>query len=172
MDLRFKSKLKKITTFIFDVDGVFTDGRLIVGDTEVQRVFHVRDGYAVQMAAKADYKMAIISGGKQESIKKRLGGLGIKDIFLAVPTTDKLKVFDRYLSDNNLKEEEVLFLGDDLPDYEIMKHRKVLSCCPADAVAEVKKVANYTAKRKGGDEVVREVIEMVLKAREDWLKYK
>ncbi len=169
MDLRFKSKLKKIKTFVFDVDGVFTDARLIVTDTDIQRVFNVRDGYAVQICSRLGFNLAVISGGKQESVAKRLKGLGIQHVFLSVPSADKLKVFDDYILKNNLKEEEILFLGDDLPDYEIMKNRKVLSCCPADGVPEIKKIANYISKKSGGDEVVRDVIEMVLKSQDKWM---
>ena len=93
MDIQLKSKLSKITTFVFDVDGVFTDATLIVGESDVQRIFNVRDGYAVQIAVKSGYRMAVISGGKQKSIATRLSGLGIQDVYLSVATDKKLLVF-------------------------------------------------------------------------------
>lgn len=163
-------RVKKVKTFIFDVDGVFTDAKLIVGENDVQRVFNVRDGYAVQKAVKLGYNLAVISGGKQESIRTRLGGLGIKEIHLSVGTADKLQVFDDYVKRNDLNEEEVLYIGDDLPDREIMIQRNVFAACPKDAVDEVRQIVDYQTAKKGGDGVVREIIELVLKARGDWMK--
>lgn len=170
MDIRLKSKLAKITTFVFDVDGVFTDATLLVGEEDVQRVFNVRDGYAVQIALKSGYNMAVISGGKQKSIATRLGGLGIKDIFLSVGTDQKLPIFERYLFEKNLKQEEILFIGDDIPDYLLMSKTNVLACCPADAVEEVKRISHYISPIDGGKGAVRDVIELVMKAQNKWMK--
>lgn len=170
MDIKLKSKLSKITTFIFDVDGVFTDATLLVGEDDVQRVFNVRDGYAVQIAFKSGYRMAVISGGKQKSIATRLSGLGIHDIFLSVGTDQKLPVFQKYISERELEEEEVLFIGDDIPDYLLMKTTKVLACCPADATEEVKSISDYISPVSGGNGAVRDVIELVMKAQGKWMK--
>jgi 3-deoxy-D-manno-octulosonate 8-phosphate phosphatase (KDO 8-P phosphatase) len=170
MDIQLKSKLSKITTFVFDVDGVFTDATLIVGESDVQRIFNVRDGYAVQIAVKSGYRMAVISGGKQKSIATRLSGLGIQDVYLSVATDKKLLVFQEYIALNNLQEEEILFIGDDIPDYLLMKNTKVLACCPADATEEVKGICDFITPNIGGKGAVRDVIELVLKAQNKWMK--
>ena len=170
MDIQLKSKLSKITTFVFDVDGVFTDATLIVGESDVQRIFNVRDGYAVQIAVKSGYRMAVISGGKQKSIATRLSGLGIQDVYLSVATDKKLLVFQEYVALNNLQEEEILFIGDDIPDYLLMKNTKVLACCPADATEEVKSICDFITPNFGGKGAVRDVIELVMKAQNKWLK--
>lgn len=170
MDIKLKSKLSKITTFVFDVDGVFTDATLLVGEDDVQRVFNVRDGYAVQIAVKSGYRMAVISGGKQKSIATRLRGLGIQDVYLAVGTDQKLPVFQEYISERELQEEEILFIGDDIPDYLLMKNTKVLACCPADATEEVKGICDFITPNIGGKGAVRDVIELVMKAQDKWMK--
>jgi 3-deoxy-D-manno-octulosonate 8-phosphate phosphatase (KDO 8-P phosphatase) len=130
----------------------------------------VKDGYALSKAVRSGFKIVIISGGKEESIRERLSLLGIKDIFLGVNTDQKLGVFDKYLMENHLAADEILFMGDDLPDWEIMKYREVLSACPADAVTEIIDVATYKATRKGGDCAAREVIELVMKEQGKWMK--
>ena len=171
MDIKLKSQLRKITTFIFDVDGVLTDATVIaLRGGELARVFNVKDGYALGKAIRSGYRIAIISGGKEESIRERLSLLGIKDIFLGVNTDKKLSVFDKYIADNNLSADEIVFMGDDLPDWEIMKHRDVLAACPADAVEEIIEIAAFNATRKGGDCAVREVIELVMKEQGKWMK--
>jgi 3-deoxy-D-manno-octulosonate 8-phosphate phosphatase (KDO 8-P phosphatase) len=170
MDIKLKAKLSKITTFVFDVDGVFTDATLLVGEEDVQRVFNVRDGYAVQIAIKSGYRMAVISGGKQKSIATRLSGLGVQDIYLSVGTDQKLPIFQKYMSGKGLNEEEILFMGDDIPDYLLMKSTRVLSCCPADASEEVKSVTDYISPILGGRGAVRDVIELVMKAQGKWMK--
>lgn len=164
------SKIAVIKALVFDVDGVFTDASIIVGDHDVQRVYNVKDGYAVQVAARLGYHLAVISGGKQESIRTRLSGLGIQDIHIGVSTSGKLAIFDSFLSAKNLNAEEVLYIGDDLPDLQIMSQRAVFSACPSDAVPEVLSQANYVTAKKGGEGAVREVIELVLKAKGDWMK--
>lgn len=170
MDIKLKSRLTKITTMIFDVDGVFTNATLTIGDTDVTRTFNVRDGYAVQMAAKAGYNLAAITGGKQDSILTRLNSIGIKNVFHKVGTNGKLVTYDKYLKQFNLAEEETLYVGDDIPDYLLMSDRNVLSMCPADAVDEVKAVCGYISPFRGGDGVVRDVIELVMKAQNTWMK--
>ncbi len=170
MDIKLKSKLSKITTFVFDVDGVFTDATLLVGENDVQRVFNVRDGYAVQIALKSGYDMAVISGGKQKSIATRLSGLGVQDIYLSVGTDQKLPTLQQYMLNKGKTEQEILFIGDDIPDYLVMNSTKVLACCPADAVEEVINVSDYISPITGGKGAVRDVIELVMKAQGKWLK--
>ncbi len=171
MDQTISNRLRNITTLIFDVDGVFTDATLAVGDNDITRTFNVRDGYAVQMAAKAGYNLAAITGGKQDSIKSRLNAIGIKDVFYKISTDGKLATYDAYLKQLNLKETETLYVGDDIPDYLLMSSRKVFSACPADAVSEVKAVCNYISPIMGGAGVVRDIIELVMKTQNKWLKY-
>lgn len=170
MDLRLKGRIAKISTLIFDVDGVFTDGTIIVSDSEVQRVFNVKDGYAVQMALKAGYKLAVISGGKQESIRTRLGGLGIPEIHLSVSTDGKPGILDAVLGKWNLAEEEVLYIGDDIPDLLLMKGRKLFKACPADARPEVLEQTDFICPSRGGHGAVRDVIELVMKTQNTWMK--
>jgi 3-deoxy-D-manno-octulosonate 8-phosphate phosphatase (KDO 8-P phosphatase) len=171
MDIKLKSQIARIKAFVFDVDGVFTDARLIVTDDGVDRIFNVRDGYAVVMAIKAAYKMAVISGGKQENIRTRLGGLGIDEIHLAVSTDGKPKVFKELLEKWALKEDEILFIGDDIPDLLLMKNFNVLSACPADAEPEVLDVVNYISPINGGMGAVRDVIKLVMKQQGKWMKF-
>lgn len=170
MEIRIQSKCKKITTFVFDIDGVFTDGTIQVGENDILRTFSVRDGYAIQIAAKSGYRMAVISGGRQESIRKRLEGLGIQDIFLGVGTKDKPQVFEQLIAKYQIMEEEVLYIGDDIPDLLVMQDKAVFSCCPADAVEEVRRQADYISPINGGKGVVRDIIELVMKSQKKWLK--
>lgn len=165
-----ETRLKGIKTFIFDVDGVFTNATLTVGQDDVTRTFNVRDGYAVQMAIKSGYNVAIISGGKQESIVMRMNTIGVKDVFIKVGTADKPKVLQEYLETHKLKAEETLFIGDDIPDLLLMQSFPVLACCPADAVPEVLEKVDYITKTIGGKGAVREVIELVMKAQDKWMK--
>lgn len=162
--------LKNIKNLVFDVDGVFTDATLVVSETDVTRTFNVRDGYAVSMAAKAGYNLAVITGGKQQSIKTRLESLGIQHVFLDVGTDKKPEIFDNYLKANNLLEEETLYIGDDIPDYLLMIDRKIVKACPNDAVAEVKEICDYISPIRGGKGVVREIIELVMKSQNKWMK--
>lgn len=170
MDIRLRSRLANITTFVFDVDGVFTDATLIVSENDVQRTFNVRDGYAIQMALKQGYNIAVITGGKQQSIATRLHGLGIKDVFLNAGTDQKLEVYNGYLEKNNIEAAHTVFVGDDIPDYLVMKDTETLAACPFDAVEEVQAIADYISDKCGGDGVVRDVIELVMKAQDKWLK--
>jgi 3-deoxy-D-manno-octulosonate 8-phosphate phosphatase (KDO 8-P phosphatase) len=170
MDLQLKAKFRKITTFIFDVDGVLTDSTVLtLRGGELARTFNVKDGYAIGVAVRSGFRFAIISGGREESIRERLTPFGIKDIFLGVKTDKKLEVFKQYLTDNQLSEEEIIFMGDDLPDSEVMK-TKVLACCPADAVQEIQEISDFISAKNGGNGAVREVIELVMKEQGKWLK--
>ena len=162
----YKEKLKYITTFIFDYDGVMTDGKVILtNDGDGLRTGHVKDGYALQYAAKKKYRIVIISGGVSPAIAKRFDVLNIKDVFTGV--CNKLEVYNEYLKNNNLKNEEILFMGDDIPDYQLMCKAGV-ACCPADASEEIKSVAAYISGIKGGEGCVRDIIEQVLKVQGNW----
>jgi 3-deoxy-D-manno-octulosonate 8-phosphate phosphatase (KDO 8-P phosphatase) len=160
------SLFKDIKLFVLDVDGVLTDGSLIVMENaEMVRTMNVRDGYAMQLAIKKGYDIVIISGGTSTAVYQRLEKLGIKNIFLSVK--DKLTLLQTYLVENNYTKEQVLYLGDDMPDVPPMAIVG-LSCAPVDAVQEVVNISQYISPVKGGYGCVRDVIEKVLKLNNDW----
>jgi 3-deoxy-D-manno-octulosonate 8-phosphate phosphatase (KDO 8-P phosphatase) len=157
---------KEVTTFVFDLDGVLTDGTVLVLNEGLQaRQMHVKDGLALQMALKNGYHVVIISGGYSEPVIGRLQKLGVKEVYLDIK--DKLKFLDDYLTQHQLNWHEILFMGDDLPDVAVLQ-KSGLPCCPADAVIEVKKIAKYISPVKGGHGCVRDVIEKVLKLNDHW----
>ena len=160
-------KLQNITAFIFDVDGVLTDGSILVNENGEQlRIFNTKDGYALQLAVKKGYKVCVISGGTSQGVLKRLNGLGIKDVFLGIH--QKLKVFEQYKKAQQLRKEEIVFVGDDIPDLQPMK-KAGIAACPADAVDEIKEICDYISPLKGGSGVARDIIEKVLKLQGKWL---
>ena len=157
---------KPITTFIFDVDGVLTDGTLLLLENGVQaRRMSIKDGFALQMALKNGFRVQIISGGNSPEVKDRLEKLGVKDIAMSV--LNKKAFLEELISTNQLKKEELLYMGDDLPDIPAMSVVG-LPCCPADAVNEVKEAAQYISPFNGGDACARDVIEKVLKLNDKW----
>ncbi len=157
---------KPITTFVFDVDGVLTDGTVLVLDNGLQaRRMHIKDGFALQMALKNGYRVKVISGGHSPQVHDRLDKLGVKDVTMSV--LNKGSFLEKFILENQLKKEEVLYMGDDLPDISAMKVSG-LACCPADAVNEVKDIAQYISPLNGGFACVRDVIEKVLKLNDHW----
>ena len=157
---------KPITTFVFDVDGVLTDGTVLVLDNGLQaRRMHIKDGFALQMAIKNGYRVKIISGGTSPQVMDRLDKLGVKDVNMTV--LDKKSFLENYMRDNNIEKEQVLYMGDDLPDIPAMSVVG-LPCCPADAATEVKETALYISHLNGGFACVRDVIEKVLKLNGHW----
>jgi 3-deoxy-D-manno-octulosonate 8-phosphate phosphatase (KDO 8-P phosphatase) len=162
----FLQKLKEITTFIFDVDGVLTDGSVQVTDNgQSLRTFNIKDGYAMQLAVKKGYNLCIISGGDGIAMGKRFFNLGITDVFLG--SGDKVSIFEQYLSDKKITAGEVLYMGDDIPDLHVMK-LVGLATCPADAVEEIKAVSTFISPYPGGKTAVRDVIEKVMKVQGKW----
>lgn len=162
----YKEYLKHITTFIFDVDGVLTDGTItITMSGDMLRSMHTKDGFAIKTAIDTGFNVCIISGGTSESVRIRLEGLGIKNVFLGAE--NKIEYLNKYLNTNHLKKENVLYMGDDIPDYPVMKVVG-LPCCPQDAVPEIKTVSKYISHKKGGKGCVRDVIEQVLKVQGKW----
>lgn len=160
------SLFKPITTFVFDVDGVLTDGTVqLLPNGEQSRRMNIKDGYALQLAVKKGYRVAIISGGRSGSVVSRLQGLGIKDIYTGI--TDKQEKLQDYVFENDLQWEQVIFMGDDIPDYRAMQ-LVGLPVCPADAVPEIKSISRYISPVNGGNGCVREVIEKVLKLNGHW----
>lgn len=158
------SLFKPIKHFIFDVDGVLTDGTLLVeGSGHLARTMHARDGYAMHTAIKKGYDVIIITGGKSEAVEKRLRGLGIEQVFIGVK--DKVAVLE---SITNIDLEKTIYMGDDMPDYEVIQ-KVGLPTCPQDACNEIKDLCKYVSPIDGGQGCVRDVIEKVLKLNNDWL---
>lgn len=159
-------KLKHIKAFVLDVDGVLTDGTVLLTESGEQlRKFSIRDGYALQLAIKRGYRVAALSGGRSKGIEFRLKGLGLTDIFLGLDS--KTEAFLNFLKSSGLEAAEVLYIGDDIPDLQVMKLAG-LSACPADAAEEIKAVSGYISPKRGGEGCVRELIGKVLKLRGDW----
>jgi 3-deoxy-D-manno-octulosonate 8-phosphate phosphatase (KDO 8-P phosphatase) len=168
LEKSYKEYLQYITAFIFDVDGVLTDGTVIVNtDGEMLRNMSIKDGFALKTAIDKGYHVCIISGGTNEGVRKRLEGLGVKEVHLG--TNFKMATLDNFFKSNGLQPENVLYMGDDLPDYSVML-KVGLPCCPQDAVPEIKHISKYVSHKKGGDGCVRDVIEQVLKVQGKWFQ--
>lgn len=161
----YLTKLKDITTFIFDVDGVMTDGSVYLINGELAKKMLVKDGYALQLAVKKGYKVAVITGGKSKDVIKRLNNLGIKDVYIDVQ--NKLEVFEEYVNTYDINPANIMYMGDDIPDLEPMK-KVGLPCCPANAVNEIKEITEHISPLKGGEGCVRDIIEKVLKVQNKW----
>jgi 3-deoxy-D-manno-octulosonate 8-phosphate phosphatase (KDO 8-P phosphatase) len=162
----FKTRLTKIKAFIFDVDGVLTDGSVILmPDGEQVRTMNIKDGYALQLAVKKGLKVCIISGGRSEMVRKRLNGLGISDVYLGC--SEKLDAFNEFIAINELQPDEIVYMGDDMPDYDVMK-RVGVPVCPEDSAPEIKNISIYISDKRGGKGAVRDIIEQVLKAQGKW----
>ncbi|MCU4156969.1 HAD-IIIA family hydrolase [Carboxylicivirga sp. A043] len=162
----FKEDLMKVKAFVFDVDGVLSPQLIPILDTgKPMRMANIKDGFAIQLAVKLGYPVAIISGGKTESVYKRYEGLGLKHIYQGI--SDKWSCFEEWMAETGIKAEEVMYMGDDLPDYPVMKHVGI-PVCPADAVEEIKSLCKYISDKKGGEGAVRDVMEQVLRAHGKW----
>ena len=158
--------LHQVKAFIFDVDGVLTDGTLLALESGEQvRSFNIKDGFAMRHAIRQGYKIAIISGRQEEGVRKRLRSLDVEDIYLGV--NDKVLVFEEYLAKYDLRPEQIAYMGDDVPDLAVMQ-RCGVAACPEDAVPDVIWVANYISSKPGGRGAVRELIEAVLKLQGKW----
>ena len=159
--------LKKIHALAFDVDGVLsTNNVMLMEGGQPCRTANIKDGYALQLAVKCGLEIAIITGGKSQAVRTRYEGLGIKHVFLG--TSVKIKKYNEWLANNHLTDEEVLYMGDDIPDYEVMQQCGC-ACCPADAATEIKQISTYICPVKGGYGCVRDVIEQVLRAQGKWM---
>ena len=169
MEKSYKEIMNQITTFIFDVDGVLTDGSVHVAPNgEMLRIMNIRDGFAMKAAIESGYNVCIISGGNNEGVRIRLKNLGITDIHLASP--DKVATFNEYAELNQIQPEQVLYMGDDIPDYHVMQ-LVGLPTCPQDASPEIKAISKYISHKNGGKGAVREVIEQVMKVQNKWHLY-
>lgn len=160
------SRLRLIKTFVFDMDGVLTDGGLLINPGgEWLRRMDIKDGYALQLAIKSGYKVVVISGSESGPVVERLNRLGVTDIFMKV--NDKPACLKEYIKNNNAAPGEILFMGDDIPDYGCMLIAD-FACCPYDAVVEIKQISSYISPFKGGYGCVRDIIEKVLKLGNSW----
>lgn len=166
MTKNFKELLNTVKAFVFDVDGVFSNNVLLHPTGELLRSMNIKDGFAVQYAVKKGYPIAIITGGNSESVKSRFKNLGIKDIYLK--SQNKIEDFKDFLHRNQLEPADILYMGDDLPDYEIMSIVGVPTC-PADAVEEIKEIAVYVSHKTGGEGCVRDVIQQVMRVQGKWM---
>jgi 3-deoxy-D-manno-octulosonate 8-phosphate phosphatase (KDO 8-P phosphatase) len=168
MEKNYKEYLNHIDTFIFDVDGVLTNGSIRVStEGDLLRTMNIKDGYALKTAQLAGYHVCIISGGKNEGVRKRLRDLGITNIFLGVQ--DKVEKLDEFFDVYEINPENVAYMGDDIPDLYAMK-MVGMPCCPQDAVPEIKAISRYISHKKGGKGCVRDVIEQVLKVQGKWMQ--
>jgi 3-deoxy-D-manno-octulosonate 8-phosphate phosphatase (KDO 8-P phosphatase) len=166
MSGNYLHKLKQINTFIFDIDGVLTDGSItLMPNGEQIRKMNIKDGYALQLAIKKGYQIGIISGGKSEAAKKRLEGLGIQHIYLGV--SDKVDVFKEFCLTFDILPEHTVYMGDDIPDYGVMKLVGI-AACPNNAAQEIQAISNFISPMNGGEGCVRDIIEKVMKIKGDW----
>ncbi len=162
-----KEDLQYIRAFVFDVDGVFTNGEVILyPGGEFLRTVNIKDGYAVQYCVKKGYPVAIVTGGNSETVRERFTRLGVTDIYLK--SDNKIDDYEDFLHKYDLEHKNILYMGDDLPDYEIMK-KAGFPTCPADAVEEIRQLSVYISDKKGGEGCVRDVIEQVLRLHGKWM---
>jgi 3-deoxy-D-manno-octulosonate 8-phosphate phosphatase (KDO 8-P phosphatase) len=159
--------LQHITTFIFDYDGVMTDGTVYMDSNgDPLRTSNVKDGYALQLAGKLGFHLAVISGAVVTNITKRLNMLGVRDVFTGIP--DKVVKLEEYMEQYGLKPEEIVYVGDDIPDMKVMQ-RVGIAACPADAAPEIRRICQFVSERPGGHGCVRDIIEQTLKAQGKWM---
>ena len=160
--------LNKIRAIIFDVDGVLSGETIpLHPNGEPMRTVNIKDGYAIQLAMKLGLRIVILTGGKTESVRLRYSNLGVEDVYMACAV--KIKKYDEFLERYGLTDEQVMYMGDDIPDYEIMR-RVGCPVCPADACSDIRDISIYVSQRRGGEGCGRDVIEQVLRAQGKWLQ--
>lgn len=163
----FKEELRKVEAFVFDVDGVMSSQTMPLHPSgEPMRTINIKDGYALQLAVKKSYPIAVITGGNSDAIRKRFEGLGITDIYLK--SHDKKEDFQDFVTKYNIHPSKVLYMGDDLPDFEVMQ-LVGFPTCPADAVVEIKQISKYISNYNGGEGCVRDILEQVLRLHMKWM---
>lgn len=163
----FKEELTKVKAFVFDVDGVLSAATQVLSqDGETVRTSNLKDGFALIYAIKMGYLICVITGGKTIDVLKRCEKIGIKDVYAG--SLKKLPCLYHFLEKNNLKADEVMYMGDDLPDYPVMKIVGV-PVCPRDAAQEIKDISHYISDKNGGEGCVRDVLEQVMRAQGKWI---
>lgn len=163
--ISYKERLNHITTFMFDVDGVLTNGDILLFRDEYVRTLNSRDGYALQYAAKKGFNIFVVTGGSSIDLKDRLLTLGVHEVHLS--SSNKLTVYTNIKENHGLRDEEILYMGDDIPDYEVMNKAGV-AACPQDAAIEIKHISHYQSPFNGGKYCVRDVIEQTLRVQKKW----
>lgn len=163
--ISYKERLNHITTFIFDIDGVLTDGVVYPYHGELLRGLYSKDGYAIQYAVKKGYKVFVITGGNSEDVKTSLIHLGVTEVHLR--SSHKVQVYEQLKEKHGFKDEEVLYMGDDLPDYQVMQ-LVGMAACPQDSAIEIKHISHYQSPYFGGKGCVRDMIEQTLRVQENW----
>jgi len=161
----YKSKLKNIKALLFDVDGVFSKQIFVGGNGELSRTMNAKDGFSIRHAVEQGYLIGIITGGNSESVKIRFQELGITDIYLA--QRHKIDAFDDFCTKYNILPENIMYMGDDLPDYEVMQ-KVGLAAAPADAAEEIKRISDYISSYNGGEGCVRDIVEQIMKVHGKW----
>lgn len=165
--MHYLEKLKNITTLVFDIDGVLTDGMVtIMPNGDQVRALNSKDCFAIQLAVKKGMRVCVITGGNSENVKQRLQALGVNDVYLRVK--DKLPTLEDILVMYDLSADEVMYMGDDLPDFEVME-RVGIPACPSDAAREIRDIATYISDAKGGNGCARDIIEKTLRAQRKWI---
>lgn len=163
--ISYKERLPKITTFIFDVDGVLTTGEVLLLDGNVIRVTNSKDAYALQYASKMGYRIIVITGGNSSDVKERMLSLGITEVFLS--SHEKTKIYQDCKEKYGIEDEEILYMGDDIPDYHVMLQVGI-AACPQDAAVEIKDICHYQSPLSGGKGCVRDVIEQTMRVQKKW----
>lgn len=159
--------LSKIRAIIFDVDGVLSAETITLHPNgEPMRTVNIKDGYAIQLAMKLGLRIVILTGGTTESVRMRYERLGVEDVYMGCAV--KLKTYDEFLAKYGLQDEEVMYMGDDVPDYEVMQ-RVGCPVCPSDACPDIKAISIYVSHQRGGYGCGRDVIEQVLRAQGKWV---
>ncbi len=159
--------LQKIRAIVLDVDGVLSAQTItLASDGEPLRTVNIKDGYAIQLACKQEFRIGIITGGDTQAVRLRYERLGVKDLYMK--TAVKLTAYEDFIEKYGLRDEEVMYMGDDVPDFEVMT-RCGCPCCPADACADIKNVSLYVSHYPGGQGCVRDIIEQTMRAQNKWM---
>ncbi len=164
--MNYRKSLKNVKAMVFDIDGVFAKEFIVLNNGELHRIMNPKDGYAIKKAIKENMLTGIITGATTTTITERFNVLGMKDIYLG--QTNKIEAMKDYCQKNNLSLDDVLYMGDDIPDYETLK-AVGFSACPSDAAPEILAICNYISDKKGGEGCVRDIVEQVLKIQDKWL---
>ncbi len=167
-DLNFKERLKQIKAFVFDIDGVLSKSVVTIQDDgKLIRTTNTKDGFAIKRAIETGYHVGIITGGLNDAVSRRYHALGVKDIYLG--STDKQANLRHFTGQYKLDHSQILYMGDDLPDYDVMKTAGVATC-PADASEEIKGISMFISDKNGGEGCVRDIISQVMKTQNNWYK--
>lgn len=166
--MNFLDKLNNIQNFFFDIDGVFTDGTVLIQeDGSLLRTMNIKDGFALKHAVTQGYNIYIITGGKSLGVFYRLASLGVKKENIFLDCHDKLAVLKQIVEERSLDLSKTVYMGDDIPDYGPMCYVN-LPCCPADAIPEIRSVAQYVSPFNGGHGCARDILEKVMKVQGKW----